>query len=75
VFCPSGGAKRGAIFGALLREEILEEVGHAQWVFLGGSLAHLPAITRDAMEWRRESACARPLDHADGDAMIPSPVS
>ena len=26
-------AKRAAIFGALLREEILEEVGHAQWVF------------------------------------------
>ena len=24
---------RAAIFGALLREEILAEVGHAQWVF------------------------------------------
>jgi hypothetical protein len=33
VFCPSCAAKRGAIFGALLREEILGEVGHAQWVF------------------------------------------
>ena len=33
VFCPSCAAKRAAIFGALLREEILEEVGHAQWVF------------------------------------------
>jgi len=32
-FCPSCAAKRAAIFGALLREEILEEVGHAQWVF------------------------------------------
>ena len=30
---PSCAAKRAAIFGALLREEILEEVGHAQWVF------------------------------------------
>ena len=33
VFCPSCAAKRAAIFGALLREEILEDVGHAQWVF------------------------------------------
>ena len=33
VFCPSCAAKRAAIFGALLQEEILEEVGHAQWVF------------------------------------------
>lgn len=32
-FCPSCAAKRAAVFGALLREEILEEVGHAQWVF------------------------------------------
>ena len=33
MFCPSCAAKRSAIFGALLHEEILEEVGHAQWVF------------------------------------------
>jgi hypothetical protein len=33
VSCPSCAAKRAAIFGALLQEEILEEVGHAQWVF------------------------------------------
>ena len=31
--CPSCGAKRGAIFGAFLREEVVEEVGHQQWVF------------------------------------------
>ena len=30
---PSCAAKRAAIFGALLREEILSQVGHAQWVF------------------------------------------
>ena len=33
VFCPSCAAKRAAIFGALLQEEILEEVGHVQLVF------------------------------------------
>ena len=33
VFCPSCATKRAAIFGALLHEEILPEVGHAQWVF------------------------------------------
>lgn len=32
-FCPSCAAKRAAIFGAQLQEEILEPVGHAQWVF------------------------------------------
>lgn len=32
-FCTSCAAKRAAIFAAQLREEILEPVGHAQWVF------------------------------------------
>jgi hypothetical protein len=32
-FCPSCAAKRAATFGALLREEILEEVPHAMWTF------------------------------------------
>ena len=48
-FCPSCAAKRAAIFGALLREEILEEVGHAQWVFtipklLRPYFLHLPSL-------------------------------
>jgi hypothetical protein len=30
--CPSCGAKRGAATAARLREEVLEAVGHAQWV-------------------------------------------
>ena len=29
--CPSCAAKRGAIFGVFLREEVLEEVGHCLW--------------------------------------------
>ena len=32
-FCPSCGAKRAAIFAALLADDVLEQVGHAQWVF------------------------------------------
>ncbi len=32
-FCPSCAAKRAAIFGALLRDEILEDVPHAMWTF------------------------------------------
>jgi len=32
-FCPSCAAKRGAIFGALLREEVVEEVGYCLWTF------------------------------------------
>ncbi len=31
--CPSCGAKRGVVFAAFLREEVVEPVGHAQWVF------------------------------------------
>jgi hypothetical protein len=31
--CPSCAAKRGAATAALLRDEVLGEVGHAQWVF------------------------------------------
>ena len=31
--CPSCGAKRGAATAARLCEEVLEAVGHAQWVF------------------------------------------
>ena len=32
-FCPSCAAKRGAIFGAFLQEEVLEAVGHCLWTF------------------------------------------
>ena len=31
--CPSCGAKRAAETAARLREDVLEPVGHAQWVF------------------------------------------
>lgn len=31
--CPSCAAKRGAIFGAFLREEVVEKVGHCLWTF------------------------------------------
>jgi len=31
--CPSCGAKRAAEFAAFLQDEVVEEVGHAQWVF------------------------------------------
>jgi ribosomal protein L37E len=31
--CPSCGAKRAAELAAFLRDEVVEQVGHAQWVF------------------------------------------
>ena len=31
--CPSCGAKRAAELAAFLIDEVVEEVGHAQWVF------------------------------------------
>jgi hypothetical protein len=30
---PSCSAKRGAAFGALLAEEVIEDVGHTHWTF------------------------------------------
>jgi len=33
LFCPSCAAKRAAFFGAYMIEEVVAEVGHAQWVF------------------------------------------
>jgi len=32
--CPSCAAKRSAATAALLAKEVIEEVGHAQWVFV-----------------------------------------
>jgi Transposase zinc-binding domain/Putative transposase len=46
--CPSCGAKRGVIFGAFLREEVVEPVGHAQWVFT------IPKILRSYFLRNRE---------------------
>lgn len=48
VFCPSCAAKRAASFGALLQEEILEEVGHSQWVFT------IPKLLRPYFLYHRE---------------------
>jgi hypothetical protein len=31
--CPSCGAKRAAELAAFLTDEVVEDVGHAQWVF------------------------------------------
>jgi Transposase zinc-binding domain len=31
--CPSCGANRAAAFAAFLRDEVVADVGHAQWVF------------------------------------------
>ena len=47
-FCTSCAAKRGAIFGALLREEVVEEVGHCLWTFT------LPKLLRPYFRNRRE---------------------
>ena len=47
-FCPSCAAKRAAIFAVLLREEILEPVGHAQWVFT------IPKMLRPYFLYHRE---------------------
>ena len=47
-FCPSCAAKRAAIFGAFLREEVVEQVGHAMWTFT------IPKLLRPYFLYRRE---------------------
>ena len=46
-FCPSCAAKRAALFGAYLVEEVVAEVGHAQWVFTVPKMLR-PQPTQDA---------------------------
>ncbi len=45
--CPSCAAKRAAALAAFLREEVLAEVGHAQWVF------SLPKMLRPSFLYHR----------------------
>jgi hypothetical protein len=47
-FCPSCGAKRAAAFAAFLKDELLEDVAHAQWVFT------LPKMLRRYFLYNRE---------------------
>ena len=46
--CPSCDAKRAAAFATFLKDELLEDVGHAQWVFT------LPKMLRPYFLYRRE---------------------
>ena len=46
--CPSCAAKRGAATAALLAEDVLEKVGHAQWVFV------MPKMLRPYFPHHRE---------------------
>ncbi len=47
-FCPSCAAKRAAIFGAFMREEVVEPVGHAMWTFT------IPKLLRPYFLYHRE---------------------
>jgi hypothetical protein len=68
-FCPSCAAKRGAIFGAFLGEELLEEVGHCMWALT------IPKLLRPY--WlhtaRQGSRCASVARAAMGRPRQPSP--
>jgi hypothetical protein len=46
--CPSCGAKRAAAFAAFLKDELLEDVCHAQWVFT------IPKMLRPYFLYHRE---------------------
>jgi hypothetical protein len=65
--CPSCAAKRSAATAVLLAEEVLEEVGHAQWVFVTPKMLRpyflhhrelLGGLARAAWETVRELMCA-----------------
>jgi hypothetical protein len=60
-FWPSCAAKRGALFGVFLAEEVVGEVGHCLWTFTL-SLGDHPSLGRRAMIERdsRRGTCCRP---------------
>jgi len=54
--CPSCGAKRAAETAARLREDVLEPVGHAQWVFTVPKMLR-PYFLRNRELFRRPVSC------------------
>jgi hypothetical protein len=79
--CPSCAAKRAAALAAFLREEVLAEVGHAQWVFSVPKmlrpyfLHHRPLLGRlcqAAYDAAREMIAAA---SADGDPLGPGMIA
>jgi len=55
--CPSCAAKRSAATAAMLAEEVIEEVGHAQWVFVMPKMLPRPSIRRNSLP---ASSCTSP---------------
>jgi hypothetical protein len=79
--CPSCAAKRAAALAAFLREEVLADVGHAQWVFSIPKmlrpyfLYHRPLLgrlCRAAYDTAREMIGATSLD---GDLPVPGMIA
>jgi hypothetical protein len=77
--CPSCAAKRSAATAALLREEILEHVGHSQWVLTIPKLLRLyflfhrellGGLARAAWETARELIRAAVVDEALQPGMV-----
>jgi len=72
--CPSCGAKRAPELGAFLMDEVVEDVGHAQWVFT------IPKMLRVYFLRHRELRRPRPLSPvpavaaADETAYRPHPT-
>jgi len=57
--CPSCAAKRAAALAAFLREEVLADVAHAQWVF---SIPKMLRASRSLLAPPRRSPCWACLD-------------
>ena len=71
---PSCAAKRGAATAALLRDEVLEEVGHSQWVFVMPKMLRLYFLHhRDLLGKLARAAWETVLDlmiEASGEATL-----
>ena len=79
--CPSCAAKRAAALAAFLREEVLAEVGHAQWVFSIPKmlrpyfLYHRPLLgwlCRAAYDTAREMISTA---SSDGETLLPGMIA
>ena len=77
--CPSCAAKRSAATAALLAEEVFEEVGHAQWVFVSRKMLRpyflhhrefLGGLARAARETVLQLMCAAAGDEGIRPGMV-----
>jgi hypothetical protein len=69
-FCPWCAAKRGALFGAFLAEEVLEDAGHCLWTFTIPKMLR-PFLRDEGLLTESASSCCSHGDTRDSQPTTP----